>query len=90
MARLDESRFLPFKLLARIAIRFKMNSSFSCDFTSINQFLANTEAGGVNITLAVERCSAVCSQAWGNGNPDLSGIGVGSQFSYPFGLHICR
>ncbi|RDI88124.1 hypothetical protein Vi05172_g2158 [Venturia inaequalis] len=53
-----------------------MNSSFSCDFTSINQFLADTEAGGVNITLAVERCSAVCSQAWGNGNPDLSGIGV--------------
>jgi hypothetical protein len=53
-----------------------MNYSSLCNFTSINQFLAASEAGGINITLAVQNCSGICSQAWGNGNPDLSGIGV--------------
>ncbi|KAG9233399.1 hypothetical protein BJ875DRAFT_45376 [Amylocarpus encephaloides] len=48
----------------------------SCDFSSLNQMLANATATGANVTDIVKRCENVCSLAWGTGNPDLSGIGV--------------
>lgn len=48
----------------------------SCSFPSINDLLAQAEAGQVNITTVVSTCQGICSMAWGAGNPDLSGIGL--------------
>ncbi|KAF7985915.1 hypothetical protein HWV62_43824 [Athelia sp. TMB] len=48
----------------------------SCSFTSINDVLAQSEAGQLNITTAVSMCQGICTLAWRVGNPDLSGIGM--------------
>ncbi|KAF7985918.1 hypothetical protein HWV62_43830 [Athelia sp. TMB] len=49
----------------------------SCSpFSSINDVLAQAEAGQLNITTAVSTCQDICTLAWGVGNPDLSGIGM--------------
>ncbi|KAF7985916.1 hypothetical protein HWV62_43826 [Athelia sp. TMB] len=51
-------------------------ANVSCTFTSINDVLAQAEAGQLNITAAVSTCQGLCTLAWGVGNPDLSGIGL--------------
>ncbi|KZP25982.1 hypothetical protein FIBSPDRAFT_1041064 [Athelia psychrophila] len=48
----------------------------SCAFPSINDLLAQAEAGQANITTVVSTCAGICSMAWGAGNPDLSGVGL--------------
>ncbi|KZP20596.1 hypothetical protein FIBSPDRAFT_1044847 [Athelia psychrophila] len=48
----------------------------SCSFPSINDLLAQAEAGQANITTVVSTCAGICSMAWGAGNPDLSGVGL--------------
>ncbi|KZP20587.1 hypothetical protein FIBSPDRAFT_1044839 [Athelia psychrophila] len=52
------------------------NMSCSFEFPSINDLLAQAEAGQANITTVVSTCEGICSMAWGAGNPDLSGIGL--------------
>ncbi|KAF7979988.1 hypothetical protein HWV62_40072 [Athelia sp. TMB] len=52
-------------------------ANVSCSpFTSINDVLAQAEAGQLNITTAVSTCQDICTLVWGVGNPDLSGIGM--------------
>jgi hypothetical protein len=58
-----------------------MNSSSaivpaSCNFASISDVLTQADNGALNVTLIVQQCSNICSLVWGQGNPDLSGIGV--------------
>lgn len=49
----------------------------TCNFTSISQVLASTTDPNANLTDLVKPCGNICSLAWGAGNPDLSGVGVG-------------
>ncbi|KZP25972.1 hypothetical protein FIBSPDRAFT_362480 [Athelia psychrophila] len=48
----------------------------SCSFPSINDLLAQAEAGQANITAVVSTCQGICSITWGAGDPDLSGVGL--------------
>lgn len=57
-------------------------SNSSCSISSINDLLLQANQNHLNITTTVSLCPGICSLAWGNGNPDLSGIGA--NISYIF------
>lgn len=47
-----------------------------CDFDSIEKFFDFAYRENLNITAEVQSCQNLCLMTYGNGNPDLSGIGV--------------
>ena len=52
-------------------------SNSSCSFSTIEDLLAHViRDSTLNVTAQVALCSDICSQVWGSGNPDLSGIGL--------------
>jgi len=48
----------------------------TCSITSISDLLDKGDRYLLNVTTTIASCPSICSLAWGNGNPDLSGIGV--------------
>jgi hypothetical protein len=64
------------------------NSSCISDTTSIDDLLAQVIKSGANITSTVAQCPQLCSLAWGNGNPDLSGIGTNISYIFQAVLTI--
>jgi hypothetical protein len=57
----------------------KGNDTNPCDFTDRWTMLERVVSDwqGYNISLLADRCPNVCGLIYGNGNPDVSGIGVG-------------
>jgi hypothetical protein len=53
-----------------------MTNMASCSFTSISDLLDKADTNLLSITTMITSCPDICSLAWGEGNPDLSGIGV--------------
>lgn len=52
-------------------------SNAACAFSTIDDLLAHVGRNStLNITALVALCPDICLQVWGNGNPDLSGIGL--------------
>ena len=47
-----------------------------CDFRTIQEFFDYAHRNNLNITAEVQECQNLCLMTYGNGNPDLSGIGV--------------
>ena len=64
------------------------NSSCAADSISIDNLLAQAVKSGLNLTTTVTDCPEVCSLAWGNGNPDLSGIGANISYIFQAVLSI--
>ena len=64
------------------------NSTCAVDTVSIDDLLAQAAKTGLNLTTTVTNCPEVCSLAWGNGNPDLSGIGVNISYIFQAVLSI--
>lgn len=64
------------------------NSSCISNSTSINELISKAIRDGLNITSTVVNCPQVCSLAWGNGNPDLSGIGANISYIFQAVLSI--
>ncbi|KDR76924.1 hypothetical protein GALMADRAFT_138962 [Galerina marginata CBS 339.88] len=58
----------------------------TCSFSSINDVLAQAAKGQLNLTTTVSSCPAICSLAWGIGNPDLSGIGANASYIFQAAL----
>jgi len=54
-----------------------LNNTLACSsFVSLTDLLSETQAAHVNLTIEVQVCPDLCTLAWGQGNPDLSGVGV--------------
>lgn len=53
------------------------NITLACNASTIDNFLDQAIADGLNVTETLIICPSVCNLAWGVGNPDISGIGVG-------------
>ncbi|PPQ72929.1 hypothetical protein CVT26_014539, partial [Gymnopilus dilepis] len=51
-------------------------SNSTCLFSSITDLLTKANEHQLNVTTTVASCPDICQLAWGNGNPDLSGIGA--------------
>lgn len=49
-----------------------------CNFTDRNSLIDRVDSDwrGYNISLLVATCEGVCPLVYGDGNPDISGIGV--------------
>ncbi|TFK64490.1 hypothetical protein BDN72DRAFT_861324 [Pluteus cervinus] len=65
-----------------------MSNTTDCDFSSLNAVLQQATASGTNITELVQECQGICNLAWGNGNPDLSGIGANVSYIIQFLLVV--
>ncbi len=48
----------------------------TCLTTSISDLLDKADRNLLNLTTTIASCPDICTLAWGQGNPDLSGIGV--------------
>jgi hypothetical protein len=60
-----------------------------CDFTKMEDFFHHAHKNNLNITLEVQKCQNLCLLTYGVGNPDLSGIGVSSQYIFSvFSINI--
>ena len=64
------------------------NSTCISNNTSIDELLAEAIRNNLNMTSTVVTCPQVCSLAWGNGNPDLSGIGANISYIFQAVLSI--
>src|SRR4051812_13646666 len=64
-------------------------SSDPCDFGDRAALLDRVVSDwqGYNVSLLVEKCPVVCILIYGDGNPDVSGVGV--SIEYPFKLLRC-
>ncbi|KAF2671883.1 hypothetical protein BT63DRAFT_452387 [Microthyrium microscopicum] len=51
-------------------------SAICSNISTINDLLNNAQFSHQNITQTVSLCPGICSQEWGLGNPDLSGVGA--------------
>ncbi|KAF9530935.1 hypothetical protein CPB83DRAFT_849898 [Crepidotus variabilis] len=63
-------------------------SNDTCAISSINDLLSQANANQLNITTTVSQCPDICALAWGNGNPDLSGIGANISYIFQAILSI--
>lgn len=57
----------------------------SCNFTDRDSLLSMVDSDGqrFNISLLAQACPQLCPLAYGTGNPDMTGIGVGDRIIRP-------
>ncbi|KAH6690198.1 hypothetical protein BKA61DRAFT_625790 [Leptodontidium sp. MPI-SDFR-AT-0119] len=53
------------------------NETLPCDsFDSLTTMILAVSVSQINVTAQIQSCPGLCALAWGNGNPDFSGVGA--------------